>query len=495
MKIYGVVLPEGVQDPRNIADEFTPSEVQHIGLSGLPIWVDHKDGSSVGEIVHDWVGADGLKYVAANIRGNSKEESLTQARIRNGALQDFSLTHRFDLLQHVHTREMAQRKTPIEVSVCRKGRREKCHILGFTEDSLEGGKTSDLYNNRHDQTGIPSNPFRREQTLIMSASVTSQPETVVSNSPATPMDVSSIQPARQQTMPNDTQLLEEVVALKQQQQMWMQERAKFETERQTAIQETERIRQEQHQQTFKDLDAVINVLLETTGTPNSEKVSQALEPLKNCRDTGAIGAFKNILSDCVKANQDNNQRIAQLNQTVEALRKGHLVSQYTALSSTQEGNRFSLPESRFAQPPAVKVPFSIPAHTPGLFYNPQNGSVTSPVQAVPQQSVAPPQFSQPPVSTGPVLHNWSHNQYPSGGMGFGGFQPRQTFEVKANSSNMAPGAASQYFTENGGFLLESMIAYGKSNSQESQTRQDVFGAYDSLVSGVLDQSKRLQNGQ
>lgn len=494
MKIYGVVLPEGVQDPRNIADDFTPSEVQHIGLSGLPILVDHKDGSSVGEIVHDWVGSDGLKYIAANIRGNSKEEVLTRARIRTGGLQDFSLTHRFDLLQHVHTGEMAQRKTPIEVSVCRKGRREKCHILGFAEDSLEGGKTSDLYNNRHDQTGIPSNPFRREQSLIMSASVTSQPQTVASNSPPTAMDVSSVQPIRQQAIPSDTELLQEVVSLKQQQHMWMQEKAKIETERQNAVQEAERIRQEQHQQTFKDLDAVINVLLETTGTPHTEKVAQALEPLKNCRDTGAIGVFKNILSECVKANQDNNHRIAQLNQTVDALRKGQLVSQYTALSSSQEGGRFSSPETRFAQPPPVKVPFSVPAQTTGLFYNPQNGSVTSPVQAAPQQSVMSPQFSQPPVSTGPVIHGWSHNQYPSGGLGFGGFQPRQTFEVKANSSNMAPGAVSQYFTEDGGFRLDSMAVFARPSPRESQARQDVTGAYDSLVSSVLEQSKKLQNG-
>jgi hypothetical protein len=467
MKIFGVVLPEGTDTPTNIADEFTPEEVKAIGLSGLPIWVDHRDRSTedtpypgVGNIVHDWVDkTDGRKYIVGEIRGSSKEEILTQNRIRHGALKDFSLTHRFELNEHVPTGQLFQTKTPIEVSVCREGRRAKCHILKFVEDSPSSTKTSNLYNDGQ------STPFAQPNSFTQKYSST------VMASTGAPSDI---------RIPNELQLLEEVTALKMREQQMAQQLAQLQQEKQAAAAEAERVKNEQQQQVNKELDSLIDSYLQTNGIQKTEKHQAALEPLRGCKDPAVLTSVKNLVSDMVMANKSHTLKVQELQQQVEQARKGQLVSQYLAASNPQL-NKFADPSSRFATTPEINVPATSQT---GLFFNPQTGGVTTPVQTPTQQPYYPPQ--DPNI---PFISNWSSpNQY-SHGVPNQPWLNRQAMEVKANINHSAPGAIGSHLET---FSLDKMAAFHHNTGSDSLAKQDVYGAYSTIGKQIQDNSKNAQ---
>lgn len=479
MKVYGVVLPVGTNTPQNIADQFTPEEVKLISLEGLPIWVDHRDRSTadtaypgIGKIIHDWVAGDGKKYVVGEIRGTTKEEMLTQNRIRHGALKDFSLTHRFELNEHIPTGQLYQTKTPIEVSVCREGRRATCHILDFEEDNASTTKTHNLYNS---QCGDPNNFTQRSETLVMSNNAAQVPSNPV------PMDIGVVPP-----LPSQPQLLEELNSLKQQQLQWQTQVASLQAEKQLAQQEKERIQQEQQKLVMKELDSLIDTFLQTTGTKRTEQMTKTLEPITNCRDPAVVNTFKTVMSEAVNANSHYINQVNSLQQQVEAARRGQAASQYWSLTNQQQAlqtNKFAEPQTRFTQPPEVNVPQS----SGGVFFNPNNGAVTTPVAPVQQPAQAPFQ-GNPQV---PVVTGWSHHNYIPPGYGMPQFQQRQVMDVKAGINHAAPGAMGQYMGEEG-FSLDKMAVFNHTTAPDSQSRSNVFGAYDALNRQVQDASKALQ---
>lgn len=136
LRFWGVVLPKGNPEaaPHDV-DDFTPREVRDLRLEKLDILVEH-NSPPVGRIDYSWVGdKSGQKYVVGSIHRDSLLSLHTGNRIETRALRGLSLTHRFQMFMNPSDGRLQHTKDPMEVSVCREGRRMNCFILGHWEEA------------------------------------------------------------------------------------------------------------------------------------------------------------------------------------------------------------------------------------------------------------------------------------------------------------------------------------------------------------------------
>lgn len=475
MHIWGVVLPQGTNTPKNIADDFTPAEIDAIKLEGLPIFVDHKDRSTadkayggVGKILHDWTNSKGQKCIVAEIRGDTVEEKFTQSRIRKGALTDFSLTHLFELKEDKRTKELFQTKTPLEVSVCREGRRNLCHILSWADDSNSTTKSPNIYNSVGVDKLPSENSLPRDYSLKVMASSSSQVpssptqermETPVVQSQEMENVPSSLPVPVDLPMPSQLELLEQFNALKRQNAEFHRENQLYREERERkerAEKEAEQKKQEENNNKIRaEFDSIFETLLQQQGVKKTQEHEQSAAALRGSMDINALDTANKLMSVALTANKMQKEQLEKANATVEQERKQRALQNFYAGANGDftAHNKFSQPESRFTQLPPVNIPpvavTPVAQTTPknnfqDLFFNPSNGSVTTPV--VPQQSQrrATPSVDEDGI---PII-------YPS--QSSSPWETKQSVAVSANSSYTFPEASENY---DQGIKLSSMIGF------------------------------------
>lgn len=527
MLIYGVVLPEGKQNPQDIADEFTPEEVKLIRLSGLPIMVDHKDGTSVGNISHDFLGQDGKKYIVGKIdESQDLRGKLTASRIKHGALRDFSLTHRFDLDQHIPTGQFFQTKTPIEVSVCREGRRTKCHILAFAEDNQPVGNANNLYSggingpdtnqNLHitDTVVMASNgsvpPTQQGQPPVQSTTQTAptnvpvnqpqgQPSQPTQQAPQAPVQgqTPSFQMPPIQNTGND-ELLRAFQQQKAEYEKLVAEKEQYRLEALKREEELKKIEQEKNQRYFQELDSMLDTFLKTTNPSNADELKQSVQALKGCGPE-TMSNFAKVLNTTVRASTTYYGAVQEINTKYEDLKRQQLTNTYANYAAP---NKFGAPENRFVNPPPVTIPnqpapvqqtqnqpqpMNISQPQPTVVVNPATGGVTTPVTfQLPMAQQQPQQPVQQPVQQfqgTPMTPNGGVSPY---GMGMGMQWSRtQTTQVSANSSS-APSS----FQPSKPFTLENMFGYPSANQTGNDAvRTNPFGYMDNLNQSIRGSTK------
>lgn len=372
MDIIGVTLPPGTEHEEDIVDGFTSVEVEQLQLKGLPILVDHKEHTEVGTIRDTWVGRDGLKYIWATIHKDSALGRLTALRIQSGALKDLSLTHLFEAWVDPAALSILHQKQPLEVSVCREGRRARCHILGA-----------------RDSPSV-SMPYKPHTAFRVSAHMTNAP-------------------------PTHDQLIEQLIEARNNVQR-LQEETKKNEEAARKFQEESRQYQEslkqevdkRRSQTQAELDALIaHTMNEINVDRSADGVKESIDAMKNCQDEVAQQQFAGLIQGLVSANQSKRDELKDLQQKLEdqkqQLRTLKLQSSYTsypgehkptametdpprATSCREEDQKFMVTPSSYASPfmnPWVK-------HSALVSANAASSTVWRPLAHFPVNASTPP---------------------------------------------------------------------------------------------------------
>lgn len=102
----------------------------------IPVLMEHT-GSPVGHVVSAWVHKDTLQCVL-ELHPNTLESSIGQQFVKDGLIKELSLGYLLDV-KHTEKGLSMNKKTLKEISIVKKGARDKCHILGVTE-SIFGKK-------------------------------------------------------------------------------------------------------------------------------------------------------------------------------------------------------------------------------------------------------------------------------------------------------------------------------------------------------------------
>jgi len=161
----------------------------------------------------------------------------------------------------------------------------------------------------------------------------------------------------------------------------------------------------------RDLDAIIQTSLKFMGTEANEQITKRLEPLKRCQDVEALHSAAELLSGLVSASTEQASKVAQLQRELTTAKQNALYSAYAGLGPS----KFSQVETRFTQPPDVKMPQSMPVQQP------------QPVQSLAPQVQLTPSWS--PMST------------------FNPFFHQRSTQVSANIQSVVPGGLSSLMTQ------------------------------------------------
>jgi hypothetical protein len=132
----GIVLPPCPETLATLAEnahEFTKAESHALApqLLGLPVALNHKnDVMTVGTITDAWHAKDDSLIVMGEM-GDDMEGLFAQHAIADELYKGLSLQHTFEVLRDLRDEKgrFTNIKTPIEVSLCPKGRRPNTDIF------------------------------------------------------------------------------------------------------------------------------------------------------------------------------------------------------------------------------------------------------------------------------------------------------------------------------------------------------------------------------
>lgn len=137
------MLVAGVCNPAGEAESYNGlylrgSELSEVArkMVGLPLLAEHA-GKPIGHIVSAYVGSeDGTLNCVARIDDQSPYGSIVSELVRDNVARDFSLGYSVDVQHSVwegtqEGRLVAGTKTVNEVSLVRKGARERCNLFAM----------------------------------------------------------------------------------------------------------------------------------------------------------------------------------------------------------------------------------------------------------------------------------------------------------------------------------------------------------------------------
>tara|TARA_B100001758_G_scaffold210905_1_gene193931 strand:+ start:2874 stop:3341 length:468 start_codon:yes stop_codon:yes gene_type:complete len=137
MLLVGTANPRGEINTYNglwyTSDELS-SLVQSGSLHGIPVKAEHT-GSNVGTVVSSFLDDSGALQCVIDVSENSVEGAITSGLIRDGIAADLSLGYTVDVAHSDTEKKLkAGEKRLLEVSIVRKGAREKCQIHAIEEE-------------------------------------------------------------------------------------------------------------------------------------------------------------------------------------------------------------------------------------------------------------------------------------------------------------------------------------------------------------------------
>ena len=137
MLLWGTANPEGLQSSSGmyLSDTDIHSIVKQIERAyakeqPIPVHIEHK-GVAVGHVVTGWAHNRRLECVL-QLDGNVLEGAIGGEFIKNKVCKDLSLGYMVTMRKDTKGDLIVDGKELKEISVVKKGAREKCHIHGFT---------------------------------------------------------------------------------------------------------------------------------------------------------------------------------------------------------------------------------------------------------------------------------------------------------------------------------------------------------------------------
>lgn len=129
--LLGKVLPSIPEDfhkqPEfNREDDFSREEVKKLNLVGLNLQLKHKSNLISGEVINQYNNKDGSKWIIASVNTDRPLGKMTINMIESDIwnLNEFSLGHNVKSWIDWEKLERKVEKTPMEVSLLPKARRE-----------------------------------------------------------------------------------------------------------------------------------------------------------------------------------------------------------------------------------------------------------------------------------------------------------------------------------------------------------------------------------
>lgn len=100
----------------------------------IPVHIEHT-GSSIGNVVSAWVENNTLQCIL-EIDNKTLESSMGQQMVKDGLIKELSLGYLLDI-KHTKNKFESQKKFLQEISIVKKGAREKCKILGVANNPIK----------------------------------------------------------------------------------------------------------------------------------------------------------------------------------------------------------------------------------------------------------------------------------------------------------------------------------------------------------------------
>jgi len=127
--IHARILPAGKQKHESFFesyDGFTQEEARKLSLIGIPVSIEHKSPSiCIGHVTKNWMHTDGSVFIEASIY-NTMDGLFASESIFDRYF-DVSLSHAFYSVKRGNDQYYI--KKPVEVSLCKQGRRPGTHIF------------------------------------------------------------------------------------------------------------------------------------------------------------------------------------------------------------------------------------------------------------------------------------------------------------------------------------------------------------------------------
>jgi hypothetical protein len=135
--VWGTANPEGMSDSYNgvflnrseISDMIQQVRTANEAGNPIPVKIEHA-GSALGHVVSAWENQGRLECVF-ELNEKMLEGSIGAEFIRTGVCKDLSLGYTMQVEQS-RSGWISRKKNLNEISIVRKGARNKCHIHAFT---------------------------------------------------------------------------------------------------------------------------------------------------------------------------------------------------------------------------------------------------------------------------------------------------------------------------------------------------------------------------
>eukprot|EP00960_Hanusia_phi_P071423 767551-Hanusia_phi.AAC.4 len=165
MLIYGVANPQGEHGNYNglyLRDVEINDMVKNRSLIGKPVKIEHK-GVDVGKIVSAFKDEQGQLVCVLEIEDNEIEGAVARRWVQDGTIKDLSLGYLVNV-DKKDDRLKAVGKEVMEVSLVKKGARERCHILR-DEENWKVGHNVDVKREEKDPEKVdgPKKPIDQEE--------------------------------------------------------------------------------------------------------------------------------------------------------------------------------------------------------------------------------------------------------------------------------------------------------------------------------------------
>jgi len=95
----------------------------------VPVLIEHT-GGSIGHVVSAWIHNNTLQCIL-ELENKTLESAIGQEMVRSGVVRELSLGYLLDI-QQTKSGLDAKRKYLREISIVKKGARDKCRILGLS---------------------------------------------------------------------------------------------------------------------------------------------------------------------------------------------------------------------------------------------------------------------------------------------------------------------------------------------------------------------------
>jgi hypothetical protein len=134
MLVWGTANPEGLDNAYN-GYYFTHTDISASlqTISGTPVKIEHK-GIQVGKVVSGW-NNNGKMDLLLDIDETVAEGSVISCLVSMGVCNELSLGYSVQMEASKTGEDIARSKTISEVSLVRKGARDKCTIHQWAKNS------------------------------------------------------------------------------------------------------------------------------------------------------------------------------------------------------------------------------------------------------------------------------------------------------------------------------------------------------------------------